>query len=425
MSQFLKATPICLLFLALSLGLSAQKPGPLATYEPIYGPSVVQLKNFYALSLLESPDASRILLADPALRSLYQQKNDHLSRAVKECGSDVGCYTGTMKFTEDEIKLVSGRLSQLYKADNGLGKLVKDHLIPSGTYILYDSLPLGELLVKAWELEARGLNHVLEVYAEGMKPNYPAIDSIAFNTKSRSFGTLAYDVAELTRQEGNTSLFFSPSLQYALRWLEVNGRDEAADYEPMRFTENKAAFLHARALDSLAAWDKFKYSVILVPGSGPSDPSVALSPVGMLRCRLGALRYFDGLAPFLVVSGGRVHPFKTKYSEAFEMKRYLMEVLHVPEEAIVLEPHARHTTTNLRNTVRLLFHYGMPIGKPCLITTTRSQSLSIGSHAFVERCRRELGYLPYRLGERLSDTDLEFFPSLNSLQIDHDEPLDP
>ncbi len=397
-----------------------QKNGPQASYEFIYNASTVQLKNFYALSLLES-EASSVLLSDPALRDLYKKKNDHLNQAVKECGSDAACYTEPMKFTKAEIKFVSERLSQLYKEDNGLGKLVKKHLIPSGTYVLYDSLPARELLIKAWELEARGINHVLEVYAEGKKPNYPAIDSIAFNVKSRNYGTLAYDVTETARQEGSMSLFFGPSLHYALRWLEVNGRNEAADYEPIQSTVNKAAFEKAMKTD----WSKFKYSLILIPGSGPSDPAVALSPVGMLRCRMGALRYFEGLAPFIVVSGGRAHPFKTKYSEAFEMKKYLMEELHVPEVAIILEPHARHTTTNLRNTVRLLFRYGMPLDKPCLITTSRSQSLSIGSPAFAERCRREIGYLPYRLGERLSDTDLEIFPSLNSLQIDNDEPLDP
>lgn len=415
-----------ILVLCLVSGLAqAQQTGPRADHEFGYNHSIVQSKNFYALSLLESQEASRILLEDPALYGLYKKKNDHLNRAVRECGSDASCYTGPMKFTEAEIKLVSERLSQLYKKDNGLGKLVSEHLILSGTYVRFDSLPPKELLVKAWELEARGLNHTLEVYAEGKKPNYPAIDSIAFDVKSRNYGTLAYDVTETVRQEDKGRLFFGPTMQYALLFLEVNERNEAADYEPLRHTENKAAFRAAHKLDSLNDWDKFKYTLILVPGSGPSDPAVALSPVGMLRCRMGALRYYDGLAPFIVVSGGRVHPFKTKYSEAYEMKKYLMEVLHVPEEAVVLEPHARHTTTNLRNTVRLLFRYGMPMDKPCLVSTTRSQSYYITNDAFAERCRKEIGYLPYRLGNRLSDTEFEFYPVLNALQIDNDEPLDP
>ena len=417
---------VTVLVIYLSLGsIFAQVTSPRADYEFIYSPSIVQLKNFYALSLLKSQEASHMLSTDSVLRGLYKKKNDHLNQAVKECGSDAGCYTGPMKFSEDEIELVSGRLFALYEEDNGLGKIVREHLAPSGTYVLYDSLLNKELLVKAWELEARGLNHLLEVYAEGKKPNYPAIDSIAFDVKSRNLGTLAYDVTETVRQEDKGQLFFGPSMQYALTFLEVNGRREAADFEPMAYTENKSAVRAAHKLDSLNNWDKFRYSLILVPGSGPSDPAVALSSVGMLRCQLGALRYFDGLAPFIVVSGGRVHPFKTKYSEAYEMKKYLMEELHVPEEAIILEPHARHTTTNIRNTVRLLFRYGMPIEKPCLVTTTRSQSFYIANDVFADRCRHDLGYLPYRLGERLSDTDLKFFPLLNSLQIDHDEPLDP
>ena len=413
------------LFLCLSLGtICAQVTSPRANYEFVYNPSTVQLKNFYTLSLLEGMEGHTLSI-DPTPRGLYKKKSDHLNRAVKECGSDAGCYTGSMKFTEEEIKLVSERLTALYKKDNGLGKLVTEQLIPSGTYVLYDSLSPRELLVKAWELEAGSINHTLEVYAEGKKPNYPAIDSIAFDIKSRNYGMLVYDLTETVRQEDKGFLFFGPSMQYALLFLEVNGRNEAADYEPLVSTENKAAVWAAHKLNSLRDWNKFKYSLILVPGSGPSDPTVALSPIGKLRCRMGALRYFEGLAPFIVVSGGRAHPFKTKYSEAFEMKKYLMEELHVPEKAIIVEPHARHTTTNLRNTVRLLFRYGIPADKPGLITTSRTQSLSIGSPTFAERCRRELGYLPYRLGERLSDTDLEFLPSLKSLQIDHDEPLDP
>ena len=413
--------PKLLILILLPHLLFAQVPDPVPGYEFVKSPSIVQTKNFYLLSLLENKEEARQLLkTDPELRTLEKLKHQHLSEVVKKCNS-ADCYTRPLKFTEDEINRVSERLSALYSDQNALGKLVQEHLIPSGTYIVYDTLPPRKLLSKAWELEARAINHVLEVYAEGKHPNYPAIDSIAFNVKARSFGTLAYDVTETVRQEGTSSLFFGPSLHYALRWLEVNGRHEAADFEPMQTTVNRAAYEKAEK----TTWDQFKYTLILIPGAGPSEPEVALSAVGMLRCRVGALRYFDGLAPFIVVSGGRVHPFKTKYSEAFEMKRYLMQELHVPESAIILEPHARHTTTNLRNCVRLLFRYGMPIEKPCLVSTTRSQSYYITNEAFAERCRKELGYLPYRLGQRLSETEFEFYPVLDALQIDHDEPLDP
>jgi uncharacterized SAM-binding protein YcdF (DUF218 family) len=34
----------------------------------------------------------------------------------------------------------------------------------------------------------------------------------------------------------------------------------------------------------------------------------------------------------------------------------MVEKLHVPANAILVEPHARHTTTNMRNTARLIFN---------------------------------------------------------------------
>ncbi len=107
------------------------------------------------------------------------------------------------------------------------------------------------------------------------------------------------------------------------------------------------------------------------------------------------------------------------------MKKFLMETLKVPENAIIMDPHARHTTTNMRNGVRLLYRYGMPVDKPCLVSTMRSQSYSISSDAFVNRCMREINHVPYKIGKRLSETDVEFYPVLDALHIDADEPLDP
>ncbi|WP_247235703.1 YdcF family protein [Telluribacter sp. SYSU D00476] len=368
------------------------------------------------------PDVRRLLEKDEVLKKLAETKKEHLSRALKDCGNQVPCYTAPMKFTPEEIQLVSERLSTLYAPTNELGTLVGQHLIPSGTYILHaKALPAEELLIKAWEQDANAVNHILEVYAEGKKPNYPAIDSIAFKVHSKSFSTLVWDVTEMVRQEEKGALFFRPSLAFALRILEVNDRSEAADYEPMETTVNGAAFSKARKVD----WKTYTYSLILIPGAGPSNPDEALSPGGKLRCRVGALRYFDGVAPFIVVSGGRVHPYKTKYSEAYEMKKYLINELKVPEHAIIMDPHARHTTTNLRNCVRLLYRAGMPVDKPCLVSTMRQQSYYITRDLFEQRCLKEIGHIPYRLGNRLSDTDFEFYPVLDALQIDNDEPLDP
>ena len=92
-------------------------------------------------------------------------------------------------------------------------------------------------------------------------------------------------------------------------------------------------------------------------------------------CRLAALQYAKGVAPFIVTSGGKVHPYKTKFCEATEMKRYLVEKLHIPANAIIVDPHARHTTTNMRNAARLIYRYGIPLIKPALPLLQKAKAL--------------------------------------------------
>jgi uncharacterized SAM-binding protein YcdF (DUF218 family) len=143
----------------------------------------------------------------------------------------------------------------------------------------------------------------------------------------------------------------------------------------------------------------------------------------MLRCRIAAQRYWAGDAPFIMPSGGKVHPYKTKYCEAEEMAKYMINVLHIPASAVMLEPHARHTTTNMRNAVRLMYRYGLPAGKPALSVTDKSQTDYI--MAMAPRCMKELKYVPYQLGKRLSETAVEFLPVPQAMQINPLEPLDP
>ena len=107
------------------------------------------------------------------------------------------------------------------------------------------------------------------------------------------------------------------------------------------------------------------------------------------------------------------------------MKHDLMARFGIPEESILIDPHARHTTTNLRNAARLLYRYGIPFGRKALITTDPSQSASIENAAFVKRCNDEMGYMPVRLLGRTSAFDLEFLPLKESLQIDPQDLLDP
>ena len=127
----------------------------------------------------------------------------------------------------------------------------------------------------------------------------------------------------------------------------------------------------------------------------------------------------------MIVSGGFVHPSQTEYSEAIEMKRDLMTRFRIPEEAILVDPHARHTTTNMRNAARLLYRYGIPFDRKALVTSDPGQSDYIENQTFAKRCVDELGYVPYRLLGRTSAFDLEFLPLRDSLQSDPRDPLDP
>lgn len=412
---------VALLLFFYILPAKAQK-FPVQQYKLLRSVDQVQSKNYYLLTLFEQDVNTRSLLAqDAALKKILTSKQDSLQQSLTRCQNLVACYTNILKFNAAEIKIVSNSLRRLYKDNNALGNLVKKHLRPSGTYVLFDSLSAADLLVRAWEQDAMGINFTIGVYAEGAKANYPNIDSISFDVQQwfyRTFiHTAAYVIAGETKE---ADLFFAIPKSAALRFLEVNGRMQAGDFEPMEESANREAFLEVSKIN----WSRYPYSVILIPGAGPNDAVTALSGEAMLRLRLGVLQYKKGMAPFIVVSGGNVHPYKTKYNEAYEMKKFLVNALGVPENAVIIDPHARHTTTNLRNCVRLMYRYGMPFDKPGLISTSRGQSFMI-SNLLVARCLKELDMTPFRPGKRLSETEVEFYPLIEALHIDPTEPMDP
>lgn len=414
----------------ISLSSFSQINTPDAKYQLIKGNDFVQSKNYYLLTLFQQlPEVKKILEGDEILAGIAKIKSDSLSAALQTCGRDGLCYLDRMRFTETEIKKISERLNDLYQPQNALGKLVKDHLIPSGCYVLFQNVSPKEMLLKAWEQDANGINFCIGVYAGGNKPNYPLIDSISFNTRDPrnnntylyNYVSLLYNTTSLVALESKESKsFFYPSLTFALHFLEMNEREQAADFEPMAKGENKPAADRIKNIK----WEHYKYAVILIPGAGPDEPQVALSAEGMLRCRLAAIQYKKGLAPFIITSGGKVHPYKTKYCEATEMKQYMIDKLGIPANAIIIDPHARHTTTNMRNTARLMFRYGMPFDKPGITCTTKGQSNMIGN-TLIARCLKELNEAPYKNGVRLSETEIEFYPLIEALHINPTEPIDP
>ncbi len=415
-----KRLVVCLVYLiSIASGQAQfQNKGPSL---PVEKTGYVQSKNFYFLTLLQRDTGIRKALAeDPVLAGIATAKTASLRNSLERCQGNTLCYSEGMLFDDAEIKRIGNRLKELYQSNKALTALVSNKLRSSGTYQMYQAKGGGDLLVKAWEQDARAINHTINVYARGKKPNYPKIDSTFYRPASREFLANIYTVNLIVLDKAEKTAFFESPMQYALQLIEMNGMDRAGDFEPMHMGVNRAAYQRAKDIK----WSDYKYTAMLIPGAGPETLLEALSMGGYLRCRLALAEYKKGLAPFIIVSGGNVHPYKTPYNEAVEMKKQLMK-LGVPENAIIMDPHARHTTTNMRNAARLMYYYGIPLNKTAVVVSVPSQVTYIEDEKMQKRCVQELGYSPFKKGLRLAPHILEFVPLYNALQIDEDEPLDP
>lgn len=270
--------------------------------------------------------------------------------------------------------------------------------------------------------ELAGLNAILDVYGKGGTPPYPEIDGPMGKKGSQRLTAdvvTAVSIGEAGRDEAIAA--FDPSISLALALIDVNDRLDAIAFDPIDGGLNSDAFQRARSLD----WSRYRYTSIIVLGAGPEDPLTPLSARGKLHVKVAAQRYFDGLAPFIIVSGAAVHPRGTRFVEAVEMRRALIERYEVPAHAIVIEPYARHTTTNLRNAARLLMSMKAPMNRDALVLSDPRHIDAVESAEFVARNQRELGYQPGRIGKRTSPFDIVFRPSPDSARVDPLDPLDP
>jgi len=385
-------------------------------------------KNYYFSWLcLQDSAVSKLLRDDSIMGYWNRSRTEAIKTADSICNKNAICMVSTLQFSDDEIKSVGKRLLEL-KKHPAFVALIKHHLIPSGAYnqLVSENNQLDSLLFKAWQHDAKGINYALSVYAQGKKPNYPLIDSNSLKISSlgsfpRSYlSQVTHILQYLTDLAATDSNILTIPTTAVSLFLEINERTQASDFEPMHLGVNEGAFKKIKTLK----WTNYPYSVILVPGAGPSEPDVSLSAEAMIRLRIASVQFHLKKAPFIIVTGGKVHPYKTKYCEAIEMKKYCVEQLGIPASAIIVDPHARHTTTNMRNASRLMIRYGMPIEKPGLVCTTQGQSMMI-ANTLPSRCMIELGYVPYKNGKRLSTTLTEFYALSSSLQIDADEPIDP
>jgi DUF218 domain-containing protein len=364
--------------------------------------------------------ASRVYKTDEA-RDLATAIHDRYREAIKGC-ADLRCLAKAFRIEPDEQRVMNDvwrtAAQSIPRAAHRKARAeqhVPDVELTNGIHRPLQSRPNTSL-----DGEVEAINYILDVYLGNKKPRYPKIDAMSYPINDRGYvAQVKAAVAQLLNEDAAKQVFFTLPMLTALRLLELNGRNEAARYEPLTGGLNSQAYDIMHSVD----WKGFPYSAILVPGLGPQVAGVALDPGASRRCELAAEQFKKKQAPFIIVSGGHVHPNKTPFNEAIEMQKYLTEKLKVPASSIIIEPHARHTTTNIRNAARIIFRFGIPANKPVMIVTDVFQSayLAMMKPRFIE----ELGYLPYRNLAKASSGFSYFIPDSSALKINPLDPLDP
>ncbi|SFK56961.1 DUF218 domain-containing protein [Sphingomonas sp. NFR04] len=268
--------------------------------------------------------------------------------------------------------------------------------------------------------EIAGINGIVRIYALGATPA-TAIDGPGpIAPKEIAARLQAADwIADMPRDGSAQRL--DPSIDYVLALLDASDRTDAIGHEPLTGGANAAPMARAKRLD----WKRYRYSAMIVTGVGPEIEGEPLSPFGKYHLRLAARRFAQGDIAFILVTGGRAHPRATPFTEADEMRKALIARYGIPADAIISEPYARHTTTNLRNASRLLAAMGAPMQMEAVIVCNPLQSGYIESARFTERNATELGYQPGTVVRRVSPTELVFHPSRASERVDPRDPLDP
>jgi DUF218 domain len=380
-----------------------------------------QDKNFYLLSLFQNQSKVRKdLQKNKTFQTLAKQHFEALKNADK-C-NDVSCYDKIFRLTSDEIETVA-KVFENSANNSKLKDLAENHLRPSGMFIRYDQKTDAEMLALAWRDAAKGVNHILDVFGLGKDAAYKDIDNVSLDVNSAEYQQILKAKVGETKLKKD-ALFFEPMLAFAMKLLEANNRDEAGRYEPLEAKDNRKAFDNLKNIK----WNDFPYSVILVLGSGPSaalGDAPNIGKIGMARADEAVKLFQAKQAPLLILSGGYVHPARTPYCEAVEMKKYIMQKYGIAEEFILIEPHARHTTTNVRNAARIMFRDGIPTDKKGLITSSQSHVDYVIGDAFKKRFMDEIGFVPMQIFTRISPVAVEFIPLKDALFMNSMETLDP
>lgn len=355
---------------------------------------------------------------DSVLESRHHIYMSRIAHCLDTCTSAYSI-AQELKWKENEIDLVEKRLQILFKKTTTKSRFMC-RLKKGRACIAYKNNSGSDLLKQAWVDAARGMNRIYDVYIAGVLPTYAAIDSIRIDVSSEAgFRRLRDSIQRMLVRQNKDEVFYTLPLSLSIKALQLSGRDEAIRYEPIKDGINKVSYNQV----SNTRFSDYSYSAILVPGFGPDEPGLNIDPRSIKRCEMAVELFRKKLAPFIIVSGGHVYPAGTPFSEAVEMKKYLISHYDIPPQAIITEPYARHTTTNVRNASRLIYLFGLPSNKPVIVSTDSVQTQMVVNLA--GRCKRELGYVPFRKMMQLNTTTSSFYPVEEAFQVNVNDPLDP
>src|SRR5437764_8512942 len=180
--------------------------------------NAVQDKNFYLLSLFQTPPELRKLLREnKALKRLASDKLQAL-RMAAEC-NDVGCFDRLCRFSGPEINTVANEFEELARHPE-FKKLTMD-MRRSGAFIKYNRQSDPEMLIAAWKDAANGMNRLLSIYCLGNDQTYKEIDKVSFDVSSGAYRKLLkVKTAEIRLSKD--ALFFEPTLDFDLNLLDAN-----------------------------------------------------------------------------------------------------------------------------------------------------------------------------------------------------------
>jgi hypothetical protein len=361
------------------------------------------------------------LQADPQLLTLAADRRSRVLATTERFAAQ-DCAAASWAWTEYDIAVVETTLRRIVGQPGRAKALVTALMRPSGRFARHTALADADLVAAAWADTAAGLNNIVAVYAEGRSPRYPLIDGAIFDVTEKQFAGLIHAHRQVMIAVAlSTDLLFDAGARFAIGLLRLNERVDAANYRPLLSGANIGTVSTAKRF----RWADYRYPALLVFGMGPEDTQSRTGALGYIRMAMAADLFARKLAPFIIVSGGNVHPDRTPFNEAVEMKQILIEQYDIPATRILLEPHARHTTTNLRNCGRMLFAAGFPTDRPSLIVSDPITAPYIGSPNLIARTIGETGICPGHISPSDIQFSLEFIPDCAVFHVDPTDPLDP